>query len=288
MDVTSESWRIGNRWPVVAVESSTPSIYEGDHVMTTRWTAAVVAAIAAATGAVAIIATTAGSGAGATVPPDSVPGQDDDESDSDRRTIVVNGRGTVTVTPDIANLSLGVQTTAPTGTEALDTVGEQSTALVATLTGLGIEDADVQTSGLNLYPQYGDDGVAVTGYNASVNVQVTVRDVTRVGEIVDGAQGFVGEGLTIGGISFSYDDPEAVLEEARIAAVQNAGVRAGQYADAAGVELGDVVRVIEPAPSGAIPFDERFAAAPTADASVAIQPGSQELAADVTVVYAIS
>jgi len=257
--------------------------------MTTRWTAAVVAAIAAATGAVAVLATTAGSGAGATVPPDSVPGQDE-ESDTDRRTIVVNGRGTVTVTPDIANLSLGVQTTAPTGTEALDTVGEQSTALVATLTGLGIEDADVQTSGLNLYPQYGDDGVVVTGYNASVNVEVTVRDVTRVGEIVDGAQGFVGEGLTIGGISFSYDEPEAVLEDARIAAVENAAVRAGQYAEAAGVELGEVVRIIEPAPSGPIPLDfaGRFAADEAAGASVAVEPGSQELAADVTVVYAIS
>lgn len=258
--------------------------------MTTRWTIAAVAAVAAAVGAVGMIATSAGDDdATATVPDDSVPGQDDD-SLGGARTIVVSGHGTVSVTPDIANISLGVQATAPTGTEALDTISEKSTALVATLKGLGLAAEDLQTSGLSLYPQYGDDGVEIRGYNASVSVEVTVRDVTRVGEIIDGAQGFVGEGLTIGGISFSYDDPEAVLEGARIAAIENATVRAGQFASAAGVELGAVVRIVEPTSSGPIPLlrEADFAADASVGASVAIEPGSQELAVDVTVVFAMA
>ncbi|MBA3606746.1 MAG: SIMPL domain-containing protein [Acidimicrobiia bacterium] len=257
--------------------------------MTTRWTVATISAVAAAVAAVGVIATaTNDDRAAATVPPDSVPGQDDVPGGD--RTIVVSGHGTVTVTPDIANLSLGVQTTAPTGSEALDTIGEQSTALVATLKALGIADADLQTSGLSLWPQYSDDGVTINGYTASVNVNVTVRDIARVGEIVDAAQGFVGEGLTIGGIGFSYDEPETVLEDARIAAIENARVRAEQYAAAAGVSLGDIVRIIEPTSQGPVPvFEERFAADDSAaGAAVAIEPGSQDLAVDVTVVFAMA
>ena len=257
--------------------------------MTTRWTVAAVSAVAAAVAAVGVIATAADDDtARATVPDDSLPGQDGG-GDGDDRTIVVSGHGTVTVTPDIANISLGVQTTAPTGAEALETVSVKSTALVETMKGLGIAVADLQTSGLNLWPQYADDGVDIRGYNASVSVNVTVREVARVGEIVDGAQGFVGEGLTIGGISFAYDEPETVLEDARIAAIENARVRAEQYAAAADVTLGDVVRIIEPTPSGAVPFDERsFAADMAAGAELAIEPGAQDLAVDVTVVYAMA
>ena len=55
-----------------------------------------------------------------------------------------------------------------------------------------------------------------------MNVDVTVHDIARVGELLDGVRGFVGPELTLGGISFSYEDPEAVLAEARTAAIDNA------------------------------------------------------------------
>ena len=225
--------------------------------------------------------------AGATVPPDSsVPG-DPTTGTTGERTIVVSGHGTVQVTPDVADVWMGVQTTAPTSQEAMDTLGTKSTALVDTVTALGIPAEDIKTSGLNLWPTYGNDGTSIDGYQASTSVTVTVREVGRVGEVIDAASGFVGEEFTLGGISFSYDDPEAVLQQARAAAIDNARVRADQFAEAAGVEVGDVVRIVE---SSASSLEPRFAAgdmAAAAESTVAIAPGSQDLAADVTVVFAM-
>jgi uncharacterized protein YggE len=253
-----------------------------------RWNYIVgAAAVAAVATAGTLAVTNGGDGpAAAVVPPDtSVPGDSGTVTAGDR-TIVVSGHGTVQVTPDIANVSMGVQANAETSQEAMDTLSTKSNALVDTLTALGIAAEDIQTSGLSLWPTYSSNGTTINGYQASTSVNVTVRDIGQVGAIVDAAAGFVGNELTLSGISFSYDDPETVLQQARAAAVDNARVRAEQYADAAGVELGDIVRIVESSASEAIPV-ARMEAAGAADASVAIAPGSQDLAADVSVVFSI-
>jgi uncharacterized protein YggE len=255
--------------------------------MSTRWKTALAAAGGAAVAAVAVIALSgrASEDADATVPPDATPATTPVEGSTGEGTITVNGHGTVTVVPDTAELSTGVQAQADSATAALDTVGSSSQDLVSTLTGVGIAADDIQTSGLSLWPTYGDDGQRITGYQASTSVTATIRDVAHVGEVVDALKGSVGEELTINGISFSYDDPEAVLAEARAGAIANASVRAAQYAEAAGVEVGDVLRIIEGSVSDPIVVREMATAAPAADQSVAVAPGSQELAADVTVTF---
>lgn len=255
--------------------------------MSTRWKTALAAAGGAAVAAVAVIALSgrASDDAGATVPPDtSAPSTG--EVDTGARTITVNGHGTVTVVPDIAELSTGVQANADTATAALDAVGTGSQELIATLTGSGIAEADIQTSGLSLWPTYGNDGQRITGYQASTNVTATIRDVEQVGAVVDALKGFVGDELTLGGITFSYDDPEAVLAEARTAAIANARARAEQFAEAAGVEVGELVKIIEGNVTDPITF-RAAAEGAAADMSVAVAPGTQELAADVTVVFAM-
>ena len=93
----------------------------------------------------------------------------------------------------------------------MDTIGTKSQALVDTLKGPGIADEDIQTSGLNLWPTFGNDGSTINGYQASTNVTVTVRDVDQVGDVRRRAEGLRRRGADAGGISFSYDDPEAVL-----------------------------------------------------------------------------
>ena len=254
-----------------------------------RWKYIVGSAAVARVATIGALAVTRGGdgAARATTPPDtSEPGEPG--TDVEGRTIVVSGHGTVQVTPDVGEVAMGVQTTAPTSQEAMDTLSTKSTALVDTLTALGIPAEDIQTSGLNLWPAYGNDGTRIEGYQASTNVTVTVRDIGRVGEIIDAAAGFVGEELTLGGISFSYDDPEVVMQEARTAAIENARVRAGQFAQAAGAEVGDILRVVE---STASTFEPRLTSdameSAAADAAVAIEPGSQDLAVDVTVVFAM-
>ena len=218
----------------------------------------------------------------------TVPGAEPGAADAER-TITVSGHGTVSVVPDTADLMAGVQAQAATATEALDTVGTKSQALITTLKDSGIAAEDIQTAGLNLFPTYGNDGQNITGYQASTSVTATIGDVTKVGEVVDALKTLVGGELTLQGVSFSYEDPEAVMADARTAALANAKVRAEQYAAAAGVELGAVLRIVESSVASPVMYRELAGAAPAADsAQVAVEPGSQDLAADVSVVYAMS
>jgi len=223
----------------------------------------------------------------ATVPPSTTP-DDDVEVDDDggSRTITVSGTGTVDVVPDIANLSLGVQVSAETSQQAIDRLGTESEELLTALTGLGIAERDIQTAGLDLYPQYDQNGQQINGYQASTSVNVTARDLDGLGGLIDGVSALVRESLTLGGISFSYDDPESVLGDARRAAVEDAETKAAQYADVAGATVGPIIRIVEGqgfggeifASASEMSFDE-------AAADVAIEPGQQELTVDVTVVF---
>jgi uncharacterized protein YggE len=263
--------------------------------MTTRWKTAVIAGIAAATATVAASAwaTSRGdepaSAQDTTVPDTSAPagtGTDDEG----RRTITVSGHGSVDVTPDIAHLEMGVQATAPASQEALDQVAAKSETLVESLKALGIAARDIQTSGLNLWPQYDNDGQQITGYQGSVSVSITARDIDELGTVIDGVSALVGDNLTLGGIWFDYDDPESVLADARTAAIANARERAAQYAAAAGADVGEIVRISETVAGGPVPLEAEFSRASAGDvaADVAIEPGRQELSVDVSVVFEMS
>lgn len=200
-------------------------------------------------------------------------------------TITVTGTGTVTVDPDTAILNMGVQANAATGAEAMAELNTGSNALTEALRAAGIDEADIQTSGLSLWSMTGDDGVTITGYQASLNVTVTLRDITAVGSTIDAAQAAVGEGFTIGGVSFSFSDPESVLQQARIDAVANARAIAEQYAAAAGVSLGDLVSLVDGYTS--IPVEFARADAAGEAMGLAVSPGTLELGVQITVTYAV-
>ena len=207
---------------------------------TSKLIAAVAATVAAA--GLALVATGSAGSVGATTAPPAGP---DTSTGAGSGTITVTGSGTVTVEPDTAVLTVGVQANAPTGAEAMEQLTTDSNALTDALVAAGIDESDIQTSGLNLWSTTGDDGVTITGYQASLTVSVTIRDITAVGSTIDAAQQAVGEGFTIGGVMFSYSDPESVLEQARADAVANARTIAEQYATAAGVTLGDLVSIVD-------------------------------------------
>ena len=201
--------------------------------------------------------------------------------------ITVSGSGTVKVEPDTAVVNLGVQAQAPTGAEAMESVNTNAAALTDALIATGIAEEDIQTSGLSLYSTTGDDGTTVTGYNASLTVNVTVHDIEAVGPTIDAAQQAGGEGFTIGGVSFSFADPESVLEQARIDALANARAKAEQYANAAGVELGAIVSISESPSYPPIAFGD-VAMARDAAAGPPISPGQLDLTIDITVTFATS
>jgi uncharacterized protein len=201
------------------------------------------------------------------------------------RSITVKGDGRIKVKPDTATLSLGVQSTARTATEALTDTNTSAAALIAALKAGGVGDDDIATSGLSIYPQFNQAGVAVSGYHASNNVTVTVRDISKTGQLIDVAAGSAGDHITVGGVSFYLDDVEAVLGAARAEAITNARKRAEEYAGAAGVTVGAVQQISELSIGSPQPLFARAAMMDGPRASTPIETGTQDISVSVTVVF---
>lgn len=241
-----------------------------------------VVALAAATAAT--LGTVALTGSGDDGPASA---QEEGETGDDIRTIRVSGEATVDVTPDVATVTLGAQHTAPSAKKALDTVSARTSATIDLLKEAGITEADIQTSNLSVSPNYVDDGT-IDGFQASNTLSVRTKDIDGLGDLLDEVSGATGDQFRLDGISFSFDDPDAVLEDARAEAVANAREKAGQYIANEDVEIGEI-RTIAEQGAGAppVPYDMALEAADEAR-SVPIEAGSQELSVDVTVVFELT
>jgi uncharacterized protein YggE len=157
------------------------------------------------------------------------------------RSINVTGTGEVYLTPDVAYVNVGVQNQGPTVTDVLDQNTAQAQGIRDALKELGVEDKDIQTSGFNVYPNntYDTNGL-ITGtyYSASNTVFVTVRDLSKLGHILDAV---VRNGAnTINSINFSVLDPSQALTQARELAVKDAQSQADQLVTLTGEKLGNV------------------------------------------------
>lgn len=191
----------------------------------------------------------------------------------------VVAEGTVTRTPDVATISAGVVTQAASAGEAMGENASRMAAVVAALKKAGIADRDIQTSTLNLNPQYRyaeNKPPVITGYQASNQVTVRFREIKRAGAVLDT---LVGQGANqIQGPSFGVDKPEAALDEARAAAMRTARGRADLYASAAGLRVKRILAISEQQ-SGYEPPRPMPVMAMRAEkaADTAIEAGEQEL-----------
>jgi uncharacterized protein YggE len=201
-------------------------------------------------------------------------------------TLTVSGIGKVTVVPDVARVYLGVTLTKPTVREARDAAAKAMTAVIAAIKGLGVAEADIQTSGLSLSARYANgSSTRIVGYVISEQVQVTVRDLDKAGDVVDAA---TAKGATdVNGISFELADPAKALDDARAAAVTAARASGLVMANAAHVTLGAVVSVSDGSAPTPIYYGAAAGAAPAADLRTPVQPGTQDISATVTVVFEI-
>jgi hypothetical protein len=200
--------------------------------------------------------------------------------------ISVTGQASISVPPDLAEVNAGVATDAKTAREASDANNAAMAKVLAALKGAGIEDKDVQTSQLSLQPQYAPNRAgpsAVVGYRASNRVTVKVRDVTKVGGVIDT---LVGAGANdIGNISFEVSQASKLLDDARENAVADARRKAEIYAKAAGVALGAPLSISEEgAPQ---PMFRAKMAMPMAAAPPPIAHGEETLSISVSVTWAI-
>jgi hypothetical protein len=198
-------------------------------------------------------------------------------------TLTVTGNGKVTVVPDVARVYLGVTLTKPTVKEARDAAARTMTDVIAAIKGLGVADADIQTTGLSLSARYADgSSTKIVGYVISEQVRVTVRDLDKAGDVVDAA---TAKGATdVNGISFELADPARAQDDARAAAVSAAQASAQAMATAAHVTLGAVVSISDASTPSPIYYGAA-AAAPMADVKTPVQPGTQDVSAAVTVVF---
>jgi uncharacterized protein len=203
------------------------------------------------------------------------------------RTIVITGHGEVSAVPDLAVVSLGVSTQGNSAREALDGNSKSMKALLDTLTKAGIEARDMATSNFSIGPRldYGNNNnkpPKVVGYDVNNMVTITIRKIDDVGDILDVA---VSTGSnTINGITFSVSKPDALLTDARKAAVVDARSKAELYATAGGFKLGDIISLSETSLSQApVANYARSAAADT----VPIAQGEQALTVDVNITYEI-
>ena len=220
------------------------------------------------------------------VRPGPVAGAPTTGTDLALHTLTVTGNGKVTVVPDVARVYLGVTLTRPTVKEARNAAAAAMTDVIAAIKGLGVADADIQTTGLSLSARYAEgSSTKIVGYIISEQVQVTVRDLDKAGDVVDAA---TTKGATdVNGISFELADPAKAQDDARAAAVTAARVSAQAMASAAHVTLGAVVSISDGSAPTPIYYGAAAGAAPMADVKTPVQPGTQDVPATVTVVFEI-
>ncbi|MGE5581228.1 MAG: SIMPL domain-containing protein [Bacillota bacterium] len=161
--------------------------------------------------------------------------------------ITVSGKGSVTVKPDIAYISLGVEAVGATAQAAQGKNAALMTKVVSNLKNLGLQERDIQTTDFNLFPERRYDKITgqeqVAGYRAINQLRVTVRDLSILGRIVD--ESIKAGANNVNNIAFTVEKPENWREKAIAQAVKDARLKAEALAKAAGVNLRKVNFITE-------------------------------------------
>lgn len=212
-------------------------------------------------------------------------------SNSQQAGIWVTGTGTVTVVPDLALLTLGVEAQASTVAEARAQAAGAMSAIMAALAANGVAEKDIKTQWYNIYPvrKWVDETreEVLIGYRVTNTVAAKIRDVDNAGVVIDAVVEAGGDLTRIQGISFTVEDPKPYYTEARQEAILDAIAKAQQMASVAGVGLGKPTYITEsggyyPPP---VPYPARAEA--MADVTTPISAGETEVSLTVQMVFDI-
>jgi uncharacterized protein YggE len=213
---------------------------------------------------------------------------------SPAQTITVLGQGSVRIKPDVARVSIGVETSSETVSEAVTENESNMESILAALTEMGIDDKDIQTMNysiqLDRYPESMPQTESGSSqpqpvYRVSNMVNVTIRDLDKVGDVLDAV--IEAGANNIWGVSFSLDDPKAAQVDARADAIADAQARAEALAELNGVQLGPVMSVSELLGSAPYPMPVAYAVESAAAGGGSISPGELEVSYQVQVAYFI-
>jgi len=209
-----------------------------------------------------------------------------EDNKSAERYVSVSATGDIAAEPDMAYISTGVIVEAETAKDGLARNSTVMAKLIDGLKSLGIAPKDIQTTSVNVQPRYvqAKDGHPNTfsGYRVVNQVRLTVREIKRLGEMLDAA---VGLGANqVNGITFDVSNAETLKDEARKQAMVNAKRRAELYATAAGAQLGDVLTISEEVNAGPRPMSMARSAMAGA---VPIEAGTRTLTVEAHVTYSL-
>ena len=202
-------------------------------------------------------------------------------------TVSFSGEGKVVAKPDITKVNLSIVTDALTSKIAQDENSKKSKALTDYLKKQNIDDKDVKTTGYNIYPQYRypqyGGQPTITGYQVNQSMEVKIRDLDKVSNILDGV---VGAGANqVNGLSFEIDDPEALKAEARAKAIADAKKKANELKSQVGISLGKIVNFSEN--TGGYPVPMYYDAKGMGGGGPSVHAGENEITVSVTITYQI-
>jgi len=206
---------------------------------------------------------------------------------SDGTLLSVSAQAEARQVPDVATLSTGVVTQASDANAAMRANAMQMDKVMAAIKAAGIADRDIRTSGISLNPQYKyveNQSPSITGYQASNTVDIKVRDISRLGKVLDA---LVASGANqVNGPSFEIDQPEPVYDQARRDALEKAQARAQMYAKALGLKVRRIVSIDE---GGGyrppMPMPMMAMARAKTESDTAVAPGETTLSANLNVVF---
>ncbi len=207
------------------------------------------------------------------------------------RFLTLQGHGEVKAKPDLAMVEIATLSQAVTAKAAVTANTAKVTAIFAMLKASGIDDKDIQTSNFSVGPRYENSSIPgralkIVGYDVTNSVTVTVHKLTELGGFLDQA---VDAGSNqINNIAFGVNEPQALQDEARQAAVADALRRAKLLSDAAGAKLGAIATITEGAAYAPTPMRERMMKMDSmaqASAPVPVAQGEMTISADVSMVW---
>ena len=203
--------------------------------------------------------------------------------------ISVSGTGEASGPPELAVLDLGVSTEGTTVKEARDAAAAAMDGVLNALDDDGVAEEDVQTTQFRIEPEYEypDGEQVLRGFRVTNIVEAKVRDLDRVGEVIDDVAAAGGDVVQVQSLRFTIEEPEDLRAEARREAVADARARAEDLAEQAGVNLGKPISIIE---SGGVPPSPFLEAAPferDVQQATPIEPGELEVSVTVDVTFAI-
>lgn len=203
--------------------------------------------------------------------------------------ITVSGEGTVYVAPDIATVILGAKTDGANVKNITDTNNVIVNKIIKDVKDLGVDEKDIKTQQYSVSPKYNytyKNGTIPAGYVVQQNIQVKIRDFSKIGAILDVPANNGGNIVT--GLRFTLDNPETSKEEARAKAIEQAKQKAQTLAGQTGMQLGKIINVYENYYPSAM-YSEKAIGMGGANmeqpVTPDIQPGQQEVSVTINLTY---